>query len=183
MTWTNVDLDGRVLYVRQRVDRYGQIGPPKSEAGTRSIPLSPIVVNTLREWRLACPKGDLNLVFPHTRGGPMSHQDLINRGLIPTLVAAGLAAPLRDGQGQPVLSKRGEPFVRGKYTGLHSLRHWYASWCINRRADGGLELPPKTVQERLGHSTISMLMDTYGHLFPASDDAEVLALGERALLA
>ena len=181
--WTSVDLDQRIIYVRQRVDRYGQIGPPKSEAGTRSVPLPPIVVNTLREWRLACPKGDLNLVFPNASGRPMSHQDLINRGLIPTLVAAGLAAPLLDGQGQAVLGKRGEPVIRGKYTGLHSLRHWYASWCINRRADGGLELPPKTVQERLGHSTISMLMDTYGHLFPASDDAEVLAQGERALLA
>ena len=182
LTWTNIDLDGRVLHVRQRVDRYGQIGPPKSEAGTRSIPLPPIVVNSLREWRLACPPGDLNLVFPNASGGPMGHQDLINRGLIPTLIAAGLAAPLLDERGQAVLSKRGEPVVRAKYSGLHALRHWYASWCINRRADGGLELPPKAVQERLGHSTISMLMDTYGHLFPASDDAEALSLGERALL-
>jgi integrase len=183
LTWTNIDLDEHLLHVRQRVDRYGPIGSPKSEAGTRSIPLPPIVVNTLREWRLACPKGDLNLVFPNASGGPMSHQDLINRGLIPVLVAVGLAAPLIDEQGEPGLSKRGEPLIRGRYTGLHSLRHWYASWCINRRTDGGLELPPKVVQERLGHSTIGMLMDTYGHLFPATDDEEVLTSGERALLA
>jgi integrase len=37
-----------------------------------------------------------------------------------------------------------------------------ASWCINRRADGGLELPGKVVQERLGHSSIMMTMDVYG---------------------
>ena len=30
-----------------------------------------------------------------------------------------------------------------QYTGLHALRHFYASWCINRRVDGGLELPPR----------------------------------------
>ena len=54
--------------------------------------------------------------------------------------------------------------------GPHALRHFYASWCINRRADGGLELPAKVVQERLGHSSIVMTMDTYGHLFPRSDD-------------
>jgi hypothetical protein len=30
--------------------------------------------------------------------------------------------------------------------GLHSLRHFYACWCINRTKDGGLELPPKSVQ-------------------------------------
>ena len=41
---------------------------------------------------------------------------------------------------------------KAKYTGLHSLRHFYASWLINRKEDGGLGLPPKVVQERLGHA-------------------------------
>jgi hypothetical protein len=27
---------------------------------------------------------------------------------------------------------------KAKYTGMHALRHFYASWCINRREDGGL---------------------------------------------
>ena len=70
-----------------------------------------------------------------------------------------------------------------KYTGLHSLRHFYASWCINSPEHGGQGLPPKAVQERLGHSSIVMTMDIYGHLFPASDDAHKrLADAERALL-
>ena len=43
---------------------------------------------------------------------------------------------------------------KAKYPGLHALRHFYASWCINRRANGGLELPLKLVQARLGHSTV-----------------------------
>jgi len=47
------------------------------------------------------------------------------------------------------------------------LRHFCASWCINRKVDGGLELQPKVVRERLGHSSIAMTMDVYGHLFPA----------------
>jgi CheY-like chemotaxis protein len=33
--------------------------------------------------------------------------------------------------------------VKAKYTGMHALRHFHASWCINRKADGGLELPAK----------------------------------------
>jgi integrase len=70
---------------------------------------------------------------------------------------------------------------RPKY-GLHAFRHFYASWCINRRADGGLELPPKVVQERLGHSSIMMTMDVYGHLFPRGDDSAELAAAERSLL-
>jgi integrase len=48
-------------------------------------------------------------------------------------------------------------------------------WCINRKADGGLELPAKVVQERLGHATIAMTMDVYGHLFPRGEDGAELA--------
>ena len=76
-------------------------------------------------------------------------------------------------------TKNGE----AKYSGLHSLRHFYASWCINSKKDGGPELPPKMVQDRLGHSSIVMTMDTYGHLFPRTDDGAELAAAENALLA
>jgi len=69
-----------------------------------------------------------------------------------------------------------------KYTGLHALRHFYASWCINRKEDGGIGLPPKVVQERMGHSSIAMTMDVYGHLFPRGDDAKELAAAEGLLL-
>jgi integrase len=69
-----------------------------------------------------------------------------------------------------------------KYPGLHNLRHFYASWCINRGADGGLELPIKVVQGRLGHASIQMTADRYGHLFPRGDDSAELAAAERAFL-
>jgi integrase len=79
-----------------------------------------------------------------------------------------------------------EPFLgrvmAAKYTGLHALRHFFCSWCAARKEDGGLGLPLKTVQARMGHSTLAMTADRYGHLFPSQDDAEVLAAGERALM-
>ncbi|NKL07951.1 hypothetical protein GFL39_24045 [Rhizobium leguminosarum bv. viciae] len=78
--------------------------------------------------------------------------------------------------------KEGRPILEPKYSGLHGLRHFYASWSINRKADGGLELPGKVVQTRVGHSSITVTMDTYGHLFPSTDDSEALAEAERALL-
>jgi integrase len=59
--------------------------------------------------------------------------------------------------------------------GLHALRHFFISWCINRKKDGGLELAPKAVQERAGHSDIKLLFDTYGHLFPRGNDKAELA--------
>jgi integrase len=39
-----------------------------------------------------------------------------------------------------------------------------ASWCINRTKDGGLGLPPKNVQERLGHANITITLDHYATL-------------------
>ena len=68
---------------------------------------------------------------------------------------------------EPILD---QPHCAPKCTGLHALRHFYASCCINRKEDGGLELPAKIVQARLGHASIVMTMDRYGHLFPGTDD-------------
>lgn len=167
LRWQDVDLDRREIMVHQRADEFGEIGRPKSHAGERTIPVPPIVINALREWRLACPKGDLGLVFPNGAGKVESHANIVNRGLVPAMVAAG------------VVTEEG----RAKYTGLHALRHFNASWLINRPADGGLGLPLKMVQERMGHSSITMTADTYGHLFPRGDDAGELAAAENALLA
>jgi len=175
LRWADVDLEKRELHVRQRADRFNAFGKPKSESGERTVPLTPIVVNTLKEWRLACPKGDKDLVFPTGSGNVESHSNIVKRGLEPTLVAAGVVITGRGPSGELV--------ARGKYTGLHAFRHFYASWCINRRADGSLELPAKVVQERLGHSSIVMTMDVYGHLFPRSDDSAELEAAERSLLA
>jgi transposase len=46
--------------------------------------------------------------------------------------------------------------------------------CINRRVDGGMEWPIKVVSERLGHASIRMTADRYGHLFPRGDDSAEL---------
>jgi integrase len=167
LRWQDVDFKRGELHIRQRADRYNAIGKPKSEAGERTIPLGPHVLKALKEWKLACPKGEHDLVFPTAEGTIVRLENMTRRGLIPAQIAAGLVT--KDGE--------------AKYTGLHALRHFFASWCINRKVDGGLELPPKVVQERLGHATIAMTMDTYGHLFPRGDDGTELAAAESALLA
>ena len=104
--------------------------------------------------------------FPNGAGNVESHQNIVQRGLQPAEIAAG------------VVNEMGA----AKYPGLHALRHFYASWCINRRVDGGLELPLKLVQARLGHASITMTADCYGHLFPRGDDRAELAAAERAFL-
>jgi integrase len=95
--------------------------------------------------------------------------------------AAGVADIVKNDDGKVVLGEDGKPIMRARYTGLHSLRHFFASWCINRKVDGGLELPAKVVQERLGHSTVVLTLDRYGHLFPRGDDTAELAAAEAKL--
>src|SRR5262249_4491945 len=163
--WARVKLARGTITVSQRADRYNAIGVPKSATSRRTVPIGPMVVNTLRQWRLASKDKD-GLVFPTQEGTPENHSNLVQRVLEPALLAAG------------VVAKNGSP----KY-GMHALRHFYASWCINRRKDGGLELPPKTVQARLGHATIVLTLDLYGHLFPSSDDGAELAAAEQAIFA
>jgi integrase len=183
LRWQDIDFAARELHVRQRADRYNVIGRPKSEAGERTVPIPPPVLNALREWKLAAPKSKLDLVFPNGAGNGEALQNIIARGLLPVQIAAGVTVPALDKDGAPLVDKYGKPVRRAKYTGLHALRHFFASWCINRKADGGLELPGKVVQERLGHSTIAMTMDTYGHLFPRGDDGTELAAAAAHLFA
>jgi hypothetical protein len=160
LRWKNVDLKNAKLHVRERADRYLKMGEPKSESGERAVPLPPMIVNVLREHKL---RTKADFVFP-TDNGVQHHANILHRGFEPAQVAAGIV----DEHGKP------------KYA-LHALRHFYASWCINRKQDGGLELPMKVVQERLGHSTINLTADVYGHLFPSNDDGDRTQRGPKVL--
>jgi integrase len=152
LTWDDIDLDRKVLTVRQRADAWNAIGAPKSEAGQREVPLAPMVVNTLKEWKLECPKGALGLVFPNGAGKPESHANIVNRGFGPLQVACGIA----DDTGEK--DEEQNPILRPRY-GLHALRHAAASLFI----DQGMN--PKRVQTIMGHANIQITFDTYGHLF------------------
>jgi integrase len=147
LRWADVDLDASVLRVRQRADRWNAIGSPKTHAAKRDVPLAPMVVNALREWHLACPKGAAGLVFPNRRGGVLALVDIHRRGLRPIAAAAHTPA-----------------------YGMHAMRHAAASLFIEQG------FSPKRVQALLGHSSVQMTFDVYGHLFPApADDKAAMA--------
>jgi integrase len=147
LTWNDVDLKAETLTVRQRADRWNTIGSPKSASGKRTVPLAPIVVNTLKEWRLVCPKGENNLVFPNKIGNIERLETVRRLGLGPLQSRAGITTDRRH----------------PKY-GLHALRHAAASLFI----DEGWSA--KRVQMVMGHSSIQMTFNVYGHLFPSPDD-------------
>ncbi len=160
LTWEDVDFENKLIRVRQRADRWGVIGPPKSVSSRREIPVPSDLAATLKEWRLACPNGELDLVFPNGLGKVEDHSSIWRQCFAPLQTECGIVR----GNGKP------------KY-GLHALRHFYASWII------ALGFSPKKAQALLGHSTIQMTFDVYGHLFPSlEDDHAKLDAGQGALI-
>jgi integrase len=156
LTWDCVDLQKGRITVEKRMDAWNELGEPKSDNSKRSIPLAPIVVNTLKEWKLACPKGELSLVFPNGSGKPESLGNITQREYWPLQKAAALTR---------------------RYN-FHALRHFAASLFIEEG------LSPKKVQTRMGHSSIKVTYDIYGHLFTdEEDDRQEMAAIQAKLLA
>ncbi len=126
------------------------------------IPLAPMVLNTLREWKLACPATPQGLVFPSERGEILWHTNLYQQCFIALLQACGITATEVAG---PL------PF------NFHALRHAAASLMIEQG------FTPKKIQTVMGHSSIQVTFDIYGHLFPTpDDDAKAMAQLEARLL-
>ena len=162
LRWSDVDLDAGQIHVRQRADQWLNIGPTKSKAGMRDIPLAPLVVNTLRQWRAECPVGKLDLVFPNTVGNIEAMGDIHSRCWVPLQIKCGFT------------TDTGEP----RYN-FHMLRHAAASLFIKY-----LGWSPKRLQAVMGHASINMTFDRYGHLFENVEaDRDAMAKIEAAVRA
>lgn len=170
LAWTAVDLKAGTITVCQRADQWGVIGPPKSAAGIRTIPISPALVAELRLWKLRAPHSKLDLVFPNEEGGVQWHSNLLRRRYQPLQLEVGLYEPTGR------FEKDGTPEVRAKY-GLHALRHAAASAWIKQ----GIDL--KRLTTWIGHSSIQQTLDTYGHLIADEHgDAAIVAAAQAELL-
>ncbi|ASP34090.1 site-specific integrase [Labrenzia sp. VG12] len=153
LRWEDVDFTKSIIRVRQRADRFNQIGKPKSKSGRRDIPMAPSVKKVLMAWKANCPTGDFDLVFPNGVGNVESPSNISTRVLYPLLKNADIT----DSNGKPKFS-------------FHALRHAAASLYIEQG------WPAKKIQTLLGHASITMTFDVYGHLFDnAEDDVELFA--------
>jgi integrase len=174
LPWRNVDLKAGTITVDQRADRKNVIGPPKSASGFRTISIPPSAVTALKKWKLRCPTSKDDLVFPSEAGTPIFHANVVLRFQEPLQISAGLCRQ-RVKDGKPVTDSDGAPVMEGLF-GLHDLRHACASLWIEQRVQ------PKRVQTWMGHHSIQVTYDTYGHLFDAlEDDAAIVARVEAGL--
>ena len=146
--WDDVDLEQGTVSVRfalQRVNRTLQRVEPKSARSRRTIAIPDFALKALREHRarqleerlLAGSRWkETGSVFTTTIGTPLD-PDNVNRNFKPLLEAAGLR-PQR----------------------FHDLRHACASLLLVQGVS------PRVVMETLGHSQISLTMNTYSHVIP-----------------
>ena len=139
LTWDSINWITQKITVDKNYT-HGGLGTPKSSK-IRVIDMSNELAKVLKEWRLACPHSELNLVFPNSNGNYQSTDNLAKRRFLPALNRAGIDK------------------IR-----FHDLRHTYASLLL---ANGA---PMKYVQHQLGHSSITMTMDLYTHLLPEVND-------------
>jgi integrase len=146
LCWADIDLDAGQIHVRQRADRWGKLGPTKSKAGMRDIPLAPMVVNALKQWRRQCPASELQLVFPTSRGHIM-RMNTVDDYWPRLQIQCGLI----------------DDANKARYN-FHMLRHAAASLFIRY-----LGWSPKRLQTVMGHASVTMTFDRYGHLFEDVD--------------
>lgn len=148
LRWSDIDLEGRRLFVRRALQqtRNGlEFVEPKTSMSRRTVMLAPDTVTGLREHRrhqaeerlsLGPAWSDNELVFPNSIGHPSD----------PGAVSNGF---------QKLLKRLDLPRIR-----FHDLRHTCASLLLQAGTH------PKIVQEMLGHSTITLTLDTYSHSIP-----------------
>jgi integrase len=123
---------------------------PKTERGRRTVALDPATMRVLAEHR------DRQQIERAMWGDAYTDHDLV--------LAREDGAPLHPHGFSQAFRRHvklaGLPTIR-----LHDLRHTYATLALQ----AGLH--PKVVQERLGHSSIAITMDTYSHAIPALQES------------
>ncbi|HET9444540.1 MAG TPA: site-specific integrase [Acidimicrobiales bacterium] len=138
-------LRGRVLVAEAvtDVDRMGLVfGEPKTYQ-RRSVTLPAFLRDDLAAHLAGRRPKPEDFVFQSPTGKVLHHKTFYRRFFKPAVAAAGLPPAMR----------------------FHDLRHTCAALCI------ALGAHPKAIQERLGHSSITVTLDRYGHLFPKLDEA------------
>jgi integrase len=152
----DVRLSEPAIYVRQRVSRR-QMGAPKTETSRRRIPISRALAADIQRLTRSCRSTiACDLLFPpiKRRGSTVSQDERrFTERFNRFLEKAGMS---------------------GRYHPFHDLRHTFATELLLRG------VPIFRVSKWLGHSSIQVTCDVYGHLLPSPDDQEVMdSLEER----
>jgi integrase len=128
IAWDHIDLDARVLMVRQSNWR-GQLLTVKSKASRRDLPLPEALVSALADYRRRWKANPHGLLFANHKGQPITS----------CYVRRDVLHPIRERLNIP----------RGAF---HAFRHGHATTMFSSGAN------PKVVQDGMGHAHISTTM-------------------------
>ncbi|MBA3375493.1 MAG: site-specific integrase [Actinobacteria bacterium] len=150
LLWSDVDLQESVIRVRRTRSR-GHVDTPKNRE-RRDVDLTPDVVDLLGAWWGECGSpGDDNLVFPGAGKDGYVEPTWLLRELYAVMAQACI----------PRVGPTGERRT------FHSFRHTFAK----RALESGRQIT--WLSRHLGHSTLSVTTDVYGHWERAARKAEV----------
>jgi integrase len=163
LRWDDVDLAGGVMRLERAYDpKAGEFVEPKSRAGRRTVPIPAVLRDFLLEHRMRQGRRD-GLVFGRDAEHPFTSSNVWRR--------ARTAWKSMNAKRAKSSLKPLEPI------GLHEARHTFASLMIAAGVNA------KALSTFMGHSSIQITLDRYGHLMPGSEEeaAELLdAYLERA---
>ena len=145
----DVDLLRRTVRVTRSLERGGTVKDTKTHSG-RVVHLEPGLADDVAAHIAGLGGGHDAWLFPRAGGGPLDYPNFRARVWRPAVLASGLDPSLR----------------------FHDLRHTCASWLIAR---GGTA---RAVMQWMGHSTVRVTFDRYGHLFPHELEGLAAKLGE-----
>ena len=139
LQWESVDLEARLIHVTRSWDRVEGFIEPKSQAGTRRVPLIAVLRQILLEHRLRQSHAGEGFVFGSTPGEPFDPDRIIAR------------------------ARRHWEQIGLEPIGFHQCRHTYASFMIAAGVNA------KALSAYMGHTSITTTLDRYGHLFPGNE--------------
>jgi integrase len=176
LKWGDLDLINSQIHI-QRTFTKGQFFPTKTRDSKRKIDLSPAVMLELKKWKLACPKNDLDLIFPNEAGEPMNYSNMVQRHFLPALEKAGIIEieKIKNKPKDPKKYKKAFRKTKGMKVRFHDLRHGFASLLIEQGEN------IKYIQAMLGHSSPMVTLNVYAHLMKPTNQEAVLKL-ENAIL-
>lgn len=137
LKWGNVNWKSNKILIDKSLYK-GHLQAPKTKASIRNVNMNAELAAALKEWRLRSPySSEDDFIFPDSVGNPQDSNNMIKRKYKPLLEKAKI----------------------GDFS-WHGLRHTFATLLIAEK------VPIKYIQEQLGHASIKMTMDQYGHLLP-----------------
>ena len=153
LRWDDVDLlNGEVHVSRSFAYGIGETTTKSNEP--RTIDLTPPAAKMLEEWY--AESGGDGLVFEREKGGHLVSGYVLPHVLYPALERAGIP---RIGE-------------RGRKRDFHSFRHTFARIAL----EGGGEIT--WVSQQLGHSNITLTVNTYGHWARSAQKAQAERLAD-----